>query len=54
MKKINGKLKQNAVLTDDKGNFMEFIGSKESRLKGLSRILGEYCLRMKSEIPGRG
>lgn len=47
MKKSNSGLRQNTVLTDEKGNFIEFIGSKESRMRGLSWILGAYCRQIK-------
>lgn len=50
MKKSNSGLRQNTVLTDEKGNFIEFIGSKESRMRALSQIFGAYCRQIKSEI----
>lgn len=50
MKKSNVEVRQNAALTDDKGNSMEFIGSKESRLRGLSRIIGAYCRQIRSSM----
>lgn len=48
MKKQNEK--QSVDLADDKGNFIEFIGSKEERMRGLNRIVGAYCKLIRPAI----
>lgn len=50
MKKPNSELKQRTALTDDKGNFIEFIGSKGERRKELGRIIGAYCRQLRSAM----
>lgn len=50
MKKPNYELKQSIGMTDDKGNFIEFIGSEEESRRRIDRILRTYCRQIRPAI----